>query len=101
MSDFEVATEELARLAKKIGAASKALGGVATRASSLNLPSDAFGRLSDSGAVAESYATLQQALTDRAKKGSTVLDGVDRGLVAVAKRFRDQDVLATSTFTGE
>lgn len=100
MSDFEVATDELSRLAKKVGKAGKGLDGVASKAGGLTLPSDAFGRLSDSGAVAESYAALQQALADRAKKGSTVLDGVDAGLAAVAKRYRDQDVLATSKFTG-
>lgn len=101
MSDFDVATDELSRLAKKVHAAGKAMAGVATKAGGLTLPGDAFGRLSDSGAVAESYAALQHALAQRAKKGSTVLDGVDGGLVSVAKRYRDQDVLATSTYTGE
>jgi len=101
MSDFEVATDELIRLAKKVGTASKALGGVSTKAGGLTLPHDAFGQLSDSAAVAESYAALQRGLADRTKKGETVLDGVDGGLVSVAKRYREQDALAASTFTGE
>ncbi len=101
MSDFDVATEELVRLAKKVEDCGKALGEVANTAQGLNLPNGAFGRVRDSDAVHGSYVTLKQRLVDTSKKGSTVLDGVDDGLRAVGRRYSDQDATVSTTFEGK
>ena len=101
MGEFDVATDELVRLAKKVQAAGKALDRIGTTAAGLTLASDAFGHLSDSAEVSASYNTLQERLADGSKQGGTVLDDVDGGLHDVAKTYRAVDAHAESMFKGK